>query len=98
MSATQLINPATEEVLRSVDLCDVAAVDDAVQRARAAQRRWAASPPSAKSSPAFVASPIQRSISATFPAGIREPTIARISSTLRLPSHNSIRSAAAGLR
>ncbi|MDT5257419.1 MAG: hypothetical protein QOD10_2499, partial [Mycobacterium sp.] len=41
MSATRLINPATEEVLRSVDLCDAAAVDDAVQRARAAQRRWA---------------------------------------------------------
>ena len=41
MSATQLINPATEEVLRSVDLCDAAAVDDAVQRARAAGRRWA---------------------------------------------------------
>jgi acyl-CoA reductase-like NAD-dependent aldehyde dehydrogenase len=41
MSATQLINPATEEVLRSVDLFDAAAVDDAVQRARVAGRRWA---------------------------------------------------------
>jgi len=41
MTATQLVNPATEEVLRSVELCDAAAVDDAVGRARAAQRRWA---------------------------------------------------------
>lgn len=41
MTATQLVNPATEEVLRSVDLLDVPAVDDAVARARAAQRRWA---------------------------------------------------------
>ncbi|MDT5220875.1 MAG: hypothetical protein QOF15_2980 [Mycobacterium sp.] len=41
MSTTQLINPATEEVLRSVEHADVAAVDDAVARARVAQRRWA---------------------------------------------------------
>jgi acyl-CoA reductase-like NAD-dependent aldehyde dehydrogenase len=41
MGTVQLINPATEEVLRSVDHTDVAAVDDAVQRAKAAQRRWA---------------------------------------------------------
>ena len=41
MSAAQLINPATEEVLRSVDHADAAAVDDAVGRARVAQRRWA---------------------------------------------------------
>ncbi len=41
MNAAQLINPATEEVLRSVDHADVAAVDDAVGRATAAQRRWA---------------------------------------------------------
>src|SRR5271163_4752313 len=41
MSTTQLINPATEEVLRAVDQPDAAAVDDAVGRARAAQRRWA---------------------------------------------------------
>ncbi|OBA81732.1 aldehyde dehydrogenase [Mycobacterium sp. 1164966.3] len=40
-SAAQLINPATEEVLRSVEHTDAAAVDDAVARARAAQRRWA---------------------------------------------------------
>jgi acyl-CoA reductase-like NAD-dependent aldehyde dehydrogenase len=41
MSSVQLINPATEEVLRSVELADAAAVDDAVRRARAAQHRWA---------------------------------------------------------
>jgi acyl-CoA reductase-like NAD-dependent aldehyde dehydrogenase len=41
MSAVQLVNPATEEVLASVELFDAPAVDDAVQRARAAQRRWA---------------------------------------------------------
>lgn len=41
MSATRLINPATEEVLRSVEHADAAAVDDAVDRAQAAQRRWA---------------------------------------------------------
>ncbi|OBH52946.1 aldehyde dehydrogenase [Mycobacterium colombiense] len=41
MSAARLINPATEEVLRSVEHADAAAVDDAVERARAAQRRWA---------------------------------------------------------
>jgi phenylacetaldehyde dehydrogenase len=41
MSTVQLINPATEEVLRSVDQAGAAGVDDAVGRARAAQRRWA---------------------------------------------------------
>jgi acyl-CoA reductase-like NAD-dependent aldehyde dehydrogenase len=41
MSTAQLINPATEEVLRSVNHADAAAVDDAVGRARVAQRRWA---------------------------------------------------------
>jgi acyl-CoA reductase-like NAD-dependent aldehyde dehydrogenase len=41
MSAAQLINPATEEVLRSVDHADADAVDDAVGRARVAQQRWA---------------------------------------------------------
>ena len=45
MTAAQLINPATEEVLRSVEHADAAAVDDAVGRARAAQRRWARLPP-----------------------------------------------------
>ncbi|MBV8785477.1 MAG: aldehyde dehydrogenase [Mycobacterium sp.] len=41
----QLINPATEEVLRSIEHLDAAGVDDAVARARAAQRRWAALSP-----------------------------------------------------
>jgi len=41
VSATDVINPATEETLRSVELLDVDAVDDAVARAGAAQRRWA---------------------------------------------------------
>jgi acyl-CoA reductase-like NAD-dependent aldehyde dehydrogenase len=41
MSTVQLINPATEEVLRSVEAAGAAGVDDAVGRARAAQRRWA---------------------------------------------------------
>ncbi|GAS87954.1 aldehyde dehydrogenase family protein [Mycolicibacterium brisbanense] len=41
MSTAHVINPATEEVLRAVDLLDEAAVDDAVARAGAAQRRWA---------------------------------------------------------
>ncbi|NMN99666.1 aldehyde dehydrogenase [Gordonia sp. TBRC 11910] len=42
---TTVINPATEEVLRTVELLDAAAVDDAVARASSAQRRWAARPP-----------------------------------------------------
>lgn len=41
MDTAHLINPATEEALGSVELADVAAVDDAVRRAQAAQRRWA---------------------------------------------------------
>ena len=45
MSTTQLINPATEQVLRTVDLLDAAAVDDAVARAKVAQKSWAAQPP-----------------------------------------------------
>ena len=45
MGPVQLINPATEEVLRSIEHVDVAGVDDAVARAQAAQRRWAALSP-----------------------------------------------------
>ncbi|HEU4359977.1 MAG TPA: aldehyde dehydrogenase family protein [Mycobacterium sp.] len=45
MGTVQLINPATEAVLTSVEQLDAAAVDDAVRRARAAQRRWAERPP-----------------------------------------------------
>jgi len=42
---TQVINPATEEVLRTVEPLDTGAVDDAVARARVAQKRWAALAP-----------------------------------------------------
>ncbi|MGE0216697.1 aldehyde dehydrogenase family protein [Mycolicibacterium sp.] len=45
MTVSEVINPATEEVLRFVEHTDVAGVDDAVARATAAQRRWAALPP-----------------------------------------------------
>lgn len=41
MTATQVINPATEEVLRSVEHLDVEATDDAIARAKIAQRVWA---------------------------------------------------------
>ena len=41
MTSCDVINPATEELLRRVDLLDVAAVDDAVARAVVAQRKWA---------------------------------------------------------
>ncbi|QUR66957.1 aldehyde dehydrogenase family protein [Mycobacterium spongiae] len=41
MRTVQLVNPATEEVLRSVEHADAADVDDAVARARVAQQRWA---------------------------------------------------------
>lgn len=41
MSATEVINPATEAVLQRVEHTDAAAVDDAVARATAAQHRWA---------------------------------------------------------
>ncbi|AQT80754.1 aldehyde dehydrogenase [Mycolicibacterium litorale] len=45
MSTTELVNPATEEALRTVELTDVAAVDDAVERAKVAQKAWAAQAP-----------------------------------------------------
>ena len=45
MTASEVINPATEEVLRTVERVDGAGVDDAVSRARVAQRRWAALAP-----------------------------------------------------
>ena len=45
MTATELINPATEQVLRTVELTDVSGVDDAVARAKVAQKAWAASAP-----------------------------------------------------
>ena len=45
MATTTVINPATEQVVRSVELLDAGAVDDAVARARVAQKAWAASAP-----------------------------------------------------
>jgi len=45
VSSLEVINPATEQVLATVPAHDAAAVDDAVARTRAAQRRWAALAP-----------------------------------------------------
>lgn len=45
MATTQLINPATGQALTTVELLDAAAVDDAVARAKIAQKAWAARPP-----------------------------------------------------
>ena len=47
-TGTQLINPATEEVLRTVDRFDVDGVDDAIGRAKVAQKSWAAEPPAGR--------------------------------------------------
>jgi acyl-CoA reductase-like NAD-dependent aldehyde dehydrogenase len=41
MTTSDVINPATEEVLRTIEQVDAAGVDDAVARARIAQRGWA---------------------------------------------------------
>jgi acyl-CoA reductase-like NAD-dependent aldehyde dehydrogenase len=45
MSSHDVINPATEEVVTSVELFDVAATDVAIARARAAYRGWRAVAP-----------------------------------------------------
>ena len=45
MSTTTVINPATEQPVRTVELLDAAAVDDAVARAKVAQKAWAAVAP-----------------------------------------------------
>ena len=45
MTTSEVINPATEEVLRTVERVDAAGVDEAVARARVAQRHWAALAP-----------------------------------------------------
>lgn len=47
---TELVNPATEEVLRSIEHTDAAGVDDAVARAQAAQQRWARLSPAERGS------------------------------------------------
>lgn len=45
MTTTDLVNPASGEVLRTVELFDIDAVDEAVARAVTAQRDWAARAP-----------------------------------------------------
>ncbi|MGZ8803205.1 MAG: aldehyde dehydrogenase family protein, partial [Mycobacterium sp.] len=45
MTSSEVINPATEQVLRTVEQTDEAGVDDAVARAKAAQRQWARQAP-----------------------------------------------------
>ena len=45
MTTTTVINPATEQEVRTVELLDAAAVDDAVARATVAQKAWAALAP-----------------------------------------------------
>jgi betaine-aldehyde dehydrogenase len=45
VSTTTVINPATEQPVRTVELLDAAAVDDAVARATVAQKAWAALAP-----------------------------------------------------
>ena len=44
-SATTLINPSDETVLRTVEHVSLEGVDDAIARAASAQRKWAARPP-----------------------------------------------------
>ncbi len=65
MSTTTVINPATEEPLRTVELLDAAAVDDAVARARVAQKAWAAAPPAGRAE-------ALRSFAAAVDAGVDE--------------------------
>ncbi|AZG43639.1 aldehyde dehydrogenase family protein [Gordonia insulae] len=48
MTVVDLINPATEEVVTTVDLLDESAVDEAVATAHRAQRIWAALSPAAR--------------------------------------------------
>lgn len=48
MASTQLINPATEAKLQVVEHTTLEQVDDAIARARIAQRAWAALAPSAR--------------------------------------------------
>ncbi|PRC56055.1 aldehyde dehydrogenase, partial [Mycobacterium sp. ITM-2017-0098] len=44
-TVSDVINPATEEVIRTVEHTDEAGVDDAVARAKAAQKAWARQAP-----------------------------------------------------
>ena len=65
MATTQLINPATEGILQTVELLDAGAVDDAVARAKVAQKAWAASPPAERAA-------VLRSFAAVVDAHIAE--------------------------
>jgi acyl-CoA reductase-like NAD-dependent aldehyde dehydrogenase len=65
LATTQLINPATEGILQTVELLDAAAVDDAVARAKVAQKAWAASPPAERAA-------VLRSFAAVVDAHIAE--------------------------
>jgi acyl-CoA reductase-like NAD-dependent aldehyde dehydrogenase len=60
-----LINPATELVIQGLDQVDAQGVDDAVARAKVAQRRWAALPPAGRAE-------ALRSFAATVGSHIRE--------------------------
>ena len=60
-----LINPATELVIQGLDQVDAQGVDDAVARAKVAQRRWAALPPAGRAE-------TLRSFAATVGSHIRE--------------------------
>jgi len=48
MTTCDVVNPATEEVLRTVEQVDAAGVDDAVARAGVAQRAWAGLAPAGR--------------------------------------------------
>lgn len=48
MTTFDIINPATEEFIRSIELVDVEATDDAIAKAVVAQKRWAATAPAAR--------------------------------------------------
>ena len=45
MSTVEIVNPATEQVLRTVEMVDADGVDAAVARATVAQKAWASLPP-----------------------------------------------------
>jgi acyl-CoA reductase-like NAD-dependent aldehyde dehydrogenase len=50
LTTSTLINPATEEELRTVELLDVPATDDAIARAKSAQKQWAKLAPAERAS------------------------------------------------
>ena len=65
MTTTELINPATEQVLRTVGQFDVDGVDGAIARAKVAQKAWAASPPAERAA-------VLRAFAATVDAHVDE--------------------------